>query len=549
MSSRVCRLAALLALALAALLPPARAQQGADTLRFDILEFVVEGDTVLGAAAIERAVYPFLGPQRSVADAEAARKALEKAYQDAGFLSVNVLLPAQKVGEGSVEVRLQVVQSAVEKLRITGAQHHLPSQMREALPSLAAGSVPNFEEMQAELGALARARPDLELTPILAAGSVPGTMAVELKAQDKAPLHGSLELNSKQSQNTERGRLEATLRHDNLFQRGHAAGLVWFYSPRRPAEANILSLAYALPLGGPGDRLQLFLTHSDSDTPTPLGGATVSRGDTLRARWRDELGGPAGLQHALSWGLTWRDLRDANRDVAGISTTSPSLEYPSFGVGYELVLSAADSLRQTTLQADLNVGLAGLNRRTVDCFGTPLDQFECKRAGAQPGFQVLSVNAQHREPLGQWQLLGRLQGQLASGPLVSAEQVVYGGVDSVRGYYEGEQAGDVGLALRAELSTPPWALGERARLRLQGFWDRAHVRKLEALAGEIGHATLGSAGLGLRLETRFGLEASLDWARVLVDTRRLDSTGSAVPLSGAGAGRGQRWELSVRQSF
>ena len=53
--------------------------------RFDILEYVVVGDTVLGAAAIERAVYAFLGPQRTAADAEGARKALEKAYQDAGF--------------------------------------------------------------------------------------------------------------------------------------------------------------------------------------------------------------------------------------------------------------------------------------------------------------------------------------------------------------------------------------------------------------------------------------------------------------------------------
>lgn len=516
--------------------------------RFDILEFIVEGDRQLGAAAIERAVYPFLGPDKGVADAEGARKALEKAYQDAGFLSVAVLLPPQQVQGG--EIRLQVLPAAVAQLRVTGAAWFLPSDIRAGVPSLQPGQVPNFKSMQAELGQLAAQTADRQITPLLTAGEQPGTLAVELKVQDRAPVHGSLEINSKQSQNTEAGRVEASLSYDNLWQARHSIGLNWFYSPKRPAEANIWTLSYHLPtegwLGDAGDRLYLLATHSDSDTPTPLGGATVSRGDTLRLRWRDQLGAPAGIDHAISWGLSWRNLRDRNRDVAGITIEPPSLRYASFQLGYEITLQGSLAERQTRLGADFTTSLPGTARRVVDCFGTPSEQFACKRSGAEPRFHHLQINASHREPLGaRWRLDLRLQGQLAHAPLVPAEQVVYGGVDSVRGYYEGEQAGDLGGALRAELGMPQALPLLGGSLGFFGFAEAAWLSKLDTLPGEPGSSRLGAVGLGLRLGTPQGLQATLDFAHLMAAT----SSADGKPISGGNNGRQNRWNFSLRQSF
>ncbi len=544
------RLIALGCVCLAQFSGTATAQVGStEQPRFDILEFVVEGDTLLGAAAIERAVYAFMGPGRTVADAEGARKALEKAYQDAGFLSVSVLLPPQRVNEAGGEVRLQVVLGQVEKLRVTGAQYHLPSQVREAVPSLAPGNVPNFNEMQQQLTQLSRASADREITPLLSAGEQPGTLAVELKVQDSLPLHGFAELNNKQSQNTKAGRLEAGLNYDNLFQRGHSLGFSWFYSPQRPSEANIQTTSWHLPLGGVGDRLYLTLVNSDSNTPTALGGATISRGQTWRARWRDELPTFEGINHALTWGATLRNLRDRNVDVAGFDVETPPLKYSTFNVSYELQLSGAEPGRSSSLQAELSASLPGLNRRSVDCFGSPRDQFECKRAQAGPGFQVFGLTLTHREPLGRWSLLARLQGQFADTPLVPSEQVVYGGQDSVRGYYEGEQSGDLGAALRVELATPAWAALPSLSLTGLAFADAAALRRLYALPSEAQTVKLGSTGLGLRVASTFGLSASLSWARILKDTRRSETSGLQVPLTGADAGRSERWDFTLRQSF
>ncbi len=515
----------------------AQAPAPSEEPRFDILEYVIEGDTVLGAATIERVVYPFLGPGRQASDAEAARRALQQAYQSAGYLSVSVVLPPQRVDGGVV--RLQVQQAVVDRLKVTGAEHFLPSQVREGMPSLAPGRVPLFSEVQQELSRLAMAAPDRQITPLLAAGSRPGTLDVELKVEDRRPRHGAVELNSKQSPNTERGRLEAAVSYDNLFQRQHSIAANWFVAPTRPSQANIVSLLYGLPLGGPEDRLSLAYTFSDSDTPTPLGGLTVSRGDTWRLRWRDSLGAPDGIRHALTWGLTRRHLQDRNVDVAGFSVQPPPLVYPTLHADYEIEFGGQPAGRQTRLTAGLTLSLPGLSARTVDCFGRRLDQFECKRAASSARFQVVGLSAEHREPLGRgaegWLAVLQLQGQYSDTPLPGSEQVVYGGQDSVRGFLEGEEAGDIGLALRAELWAPRWAVWNGAGVRLLGFIDRAGLRRLYALPSESATATLGSAGFGLRIDSRIGLTASLQWAYAMPQRLRPDQP--------------QRWDLSLRQAF
>lgn len=530
---------ALLALICALLAAPAVLQAQTsprEEPRFDILEFVIEGDTLLGPAVLERTVYPFLGPGRTLADADGARRALQQAYQDAGFLSVSVLLPPQQVDPAVGEVRLVVQAAPVRRLRVTGAEHFLPSEVKAGVPALAPGSVPQFGEVQEQLARLAAAAPDRQITPLLAPGALAGTLDVELKVDDQRPLHGAVELNSKRTANTEHGRLEAALSYDNLFQRGHGLALNLYTAPAKPSQSGIASLLYGLPLGGDGDRLSLALTSSDSDTPTPLGGLTVSRGETWRLRWRDQLDAPAGLTHALSWGAVRRDLQDSNIDVAGFSVVPPSLRYTLLQAEYELSVAGEKPGRGTRLNAALALSLPGLNGRRVDCFGAVVDQFSCKREAASARFQVLTLGLEHREPLAGgpegWLARAQLQGQIADAPLPSAEQFVAGGADTVRGYLEGEQSGDLGLALRLELWAPRWRLGEHLSLRLLGFADGAVLRRLNALPGERDTHTLGSAGFGLRASLRQGLDATLDWA--------------ALVRRGAA---GDRWAASLRQSF
>ncbi|MBV8276611.1 MAG: hypothetical protein JO170_15310, partial [Verrucomicrobia bacterium] len=65
-----------------------------------IQEYRVEGTHKLSELEVEEAVYPYLGPGRTTEDVEHARAALEKAYQEKGYQTVSVQIPAQQVRNG-----------------------------------------------------------------------------------------------------------------------------------------------------------------------------------------------------------------------------------------------------------------------------------------------------------------------------------------------------------------------------------------------------------------------------------------------------------------
>jgi hemolysin activation/secretion protein len=513
--------------------------------RFDVMEYVVKGNAILTDAEIAAAVYPFMGPGRTVADVEAARAALEKAYQDKGYLSAVVSLPQQKVQGG--EVVLDVTEAQVDRIKVTGAQYHLPSRIAQALPSVGKGVVPSFPQMQDELTQIQR-EGQVQLTPVISAGKQADLIDVEIKVQDELPLRGQVALNNKQSYNTKAGRLEAGLQYENLFQRGHSIGLNWSVSPMRPSDVNNLVVNYGLAVR-PGSRVLLSWGHSNSNTPTEVGGATVVKGDTYGLHWRENLPNRArSIDHNLTVGLDFKNNRDSNQNVLGFTTEKPALRYPAITAAYDLASFGNDG-ELTTADASLTVGTEGLGGRKVDCNGTVTDQFACKRDGASPNFQVLKLGLGRKQPVfGRWTLNLQAEWQVASGPLSSQEQMGAGGVDSVRGYYDYEQVGDQGLRLRAELLTPPLLSSETYNLQTLAFFDRATVRTLEPLASEQGQVHLGSVGLGLRLSAGEGLKLAADVARPIFNTFKRNDSGAYVAASG-GRGRTNRWTLSILKSF
>ena len=106
-----------------------RAQEAA---RFDVFEYRIDGSTLLPVAAVERAVYPFLGEQKTLADVEAARTALEKSYHDAGYLTVVVSIPVQKVS--NAEVALAVTEAPVSRLRVVESRYFSLGEIRARVP-------------------------------------------------------------------------------------------------------------------------------------------------------------------------------------------------------------------------------------------------------------------------------------------------------------------------------------------------------------------------------------------------------------------------------
>ncbi len=513
-------------------------------VKFDVMAFVVQGNRLLPDNLIDTVLQPYLGPQRHFKDVDAAREALEKAYQDAGYLSVVVSLPNQRVDQGVV--RLEVTEAKVDKLTVTGSAYHLPSRVRARLPSLLPGQVPYFPQVQQELAALQSG--DQQVTPLINPGSAPDAISVDMKVQDSLPIRASVELNNRQNYNTSRGRLSAMASYNNLFQRGHQIGLSWQYAPWRPADGNTLTAMYGLPLSQ-GSDLTISATRNDSNTPFVVadGGNTITKGNQYSLRWQNEL--PARqwpVRHGWTASLDAKRASDRTNFNEDLSRQSPSLRYAVVGLGYNLLwtFKTKGSLGFNTSVNASNRSLAG---RQVNCSGETMEQFACKRSGAQPDFMTWRAGLDLRQPLGAgWRLSLSTEAQLASGPLVSGEQYALGGKDSVRGYHDYEQAGDWGWQAKAELTTPAlFDLSGWKSLAL-AFADRGFVGLIDPLPGQQARAHLASIGLGWRLEDGKGLLCALDVARPLIASRRAENDGTYAVATRR---HSTHVLLSVRQVF
>lgn len=516
-STRALMLALLLSLPVGAVMAQAAAPQAAAQTRFDILEFVIEGNTRLPQAAIERAVMPFLGEQRHLDDVEAARVALEKAYQGAGYLSVFVDVPEQRVDGGLVT--LQVIEGRVERLAVTGARYYSQGRIRAMVPELAEGQVPNFNVVQQQLGELNRSE-DRRVLQVLSPGRLPGTLRAELKVEDKLPIGGSVELSNTNAVGTAPLRASMNLRYDNFLQKEHSLSLTAITAPEQPSQSQVLVASYTLPMSGT-DSLALSWVHSNSALDSLGGTQVLGRGNTLGLRYTVQRSLTNSV-HSLAAGVDYKDLSEDIRTSAGV--VAKPLRYAPvqaayngswFGESYQHQLSAVASYGFTPV----------LRTERDDCpladgsFGRA-DQFACKNRGADGGFATLRLDWRGMQRLGKLELGARFALQMTSQALTGSERFTIGGAESVRGYYEGAAAGDRGWLGSVELRSPnlavPLGAGSQAPLgdfRLYVFADAGLVNIIEPEPEQAARSFLLSAGLGMRVSLRQGLSLGIDWAR------------------------------------
>lgn len=490
---------AFLALALCVSAAPSRAQDA----RFDVFEYRVEGTSLLPAITIERAVYPHMGERKTLADVERAREALEKAYHGAGYLTVLVSIPQQRVDGGVV--RLQVTEAPVDRLRVTESRFFSPEDIKAAAPELAEGKVPNFQDMQAELTALNR-NPDRRITPVLRPGKTPGTVEVDLKVQDRLPFHGGLELNDRYSPDTSRSRASASLRWDNLWGRLHSIGLTVQTAPEEPSESRVFSLNYTWPLDN-GGFLALYGIRSDSDVSAVGTLNVLGRGTILGARYIRPLPGSERFFHSASFGVDHKDF-DQSVNLIGSGGFNTPITYTPFTVGWDGTW--LDEGVTTRVGASFNFHVSGL--------GASEQEFADKRFKGRPSYAYLRGTASQERTLGEgWGLNWRGGWQLSGQPLVSNEQFAIGGVDTVRGYLESAALGEQGIHLNLEGLSPNLSarMGSLAdtfkEVRAIGFADAGHVRVVDPITAT-SRFTLASVGLGVRARSGGGVEAELLWA-------------------------------------
>jgi hemolysin activation/secretion protein len=148
--------------------------------------------------------------------------------------------------------------------------------------------------------------------------------------------------------------------------------------------------------------------------------------------------------------------------------------------------------------------------------GTNWRDFANKRAYAGTSYIYLRPSITREQVLpASWSLVGRIDGQLSSGPLINNEQFAAGGADSVRGYTEAERLGDDAIHGSLELRTPQllashWTKIEQSYVAL--FTEAARLTLIHPLPSQDSGFSVATAGLALRFKAA-GLYVALDGAR------------------------------------
>jgi hemolysin activation/secretion protein len=468
---------------------PARAAEGAPT--FAIESFVVEGNTLLSGKKILDLLQRYKGPGKTAQDVEKARDALEKMYHDVGYPAVLVNIPEQQVQAG--RIRLQIVESKVGKVRVTGNRWHTAEKIRRDLPALAPGQVLFVPEIQKELARVNGQ--DIKVSPALSPGSEPGLTDVDIKVEDQLPLHGNLELNDRSTHNTSDLRLNTMLRYDNLWQRDHSVSAQFQTSPEDTGQVKMYALSYTLPAPWmPDHQIAVYGVKSDSNSAVFGQGLLINgRGEILGVRYVIPLAPYSIYTHNLTAGFDYKDFRDSTGFVAGGGVKTPIKYAPAL---FSYNASLPDSLGTTRFSSGLNMVFRGLV--------TDEDKFsEVARYNARGNYIFFTAGAERdvKLPAGMG-LFVKLDGQIADQPLISHEEYIAGGMMNVRGYKEAEALGDDALHGTVELSAPDvgphLGLGSRFRLTPYLFYDYAWLEVINPLPSQRGTTCLRGTGAGFR---------------------------------------------------
>lgn len=492
-------------------------QPAASDPTFEITKFEVIGNSLYPDEIIQEVLKEFIGSGKTSDDVEQSRALLELFYQETGFVRVLVNIPEQMVENGIIQ--LQVTESHIGNVDVTGNRYFTREAILKDLPSLQPGKILYVPDVEKELNELNKT-PDLKVRLSLQPGRELGVDDVELKVEDTLPLHARLEFSNRSTHDTSELRLNGMIRYDNLWQEGHSASLQYQTAPEEPKEVQVLGTSYVMPAPWQDEHmLATYALWTDSDTAFGDGFSVTGNGFIVGLRYLVPLPPLETYFHSISFGLDYKDFdetlgftgEDASRSESPISYLPFAAEYSGTSLG---------ASGTTRLKAGLNWAFRGLVGKQ--------EEFANKRLYARGDYMYLRLGLERSQKLPWGMNLGlEIDGQVASQPLISSEQFSAGGMESVRGYKESESLGDDGVRASLELQMPDLGkligAGNWLRLTPYLFHDFAWLDVQQPQPGQADEFHLNGSGVGIRGSLWQSFEYQTDLAWAISATERTDN--------------------------
>lgn len=363
-------------------------------------------------------------------------------YLEKGFLTSGASLIGGSLAAGVVKIL--VIEGTLEKIEIqTQGFHRLNPDYIRSRVALGSGTPLNVNRLEEQLRLL-RANPLFEnLAPTLKAGTRPDSSILEIRVNEANPFKGQVSLDNYSSPQTGATRLSLDLAYLDLTGRGDS--LIASYRPRLEAftETYRLEFIYQVPLNPMDGSLQVRALYEPSKViQEPFNALDITdESQWYSVSFRQPIVRSLSQELALSIGFSYQQGQTFTfrgptpfgygPNEQGITRTSTI----NFAQDYTL----RDYSGAWAFRSQLNFG-TGLFDATDNPSPIPDGYFFSWLAQAQ---RVHILNPDNL-------LIVQLDLQLTPNPLLSSQQFVIGGGQSVRGYQQNARAGDNGVRFSIE---------------------------------------------------------------------------------------------------
>jgi hemolysin activation/secretion protein len=462
----------------------------------DIRRIIISGASRSGHAAQQQIVEGYAGRCLGVAEIEQILAAITRHYLEQGLATTRAYLPSQDLAGGVLEI--QVVEGVADRILLDeGARKSInPANVFPAPGALL--NLRDFEQGIDQLNRLESNRAQLDILP----GSRPGASDVLVRNTPSRRYHAVLGADNQGSDSTGRNQLSVSLSADRLLDLNELLLLTHRRSQpgdaeRRASESSSLNLI--VPLGYATISLSALRSQFVSTVEAPSGAALQFRGNSQAENIRLEqvLHRDRASRWAVAAMLTTKESRNylagqylrlssRSLSVLDLDTTGSSIMLggvATASLGYARGLKLGGALRD----AD---GLPDIAPRAQ--FG----KFKLGFGYLLP-FSIANTDMQFST---------QFNGQRAQHVLYGSEQVLIGGIYSIRGFRNNTLSGDHGWTSRNEVSMQPALALGTVTLPVR-FYLGVDIGGVSNRAPDVPGGRLAGVAVGL----------SASWAGVSVD--------------------------------
>ncbi|MBI3268846.1 MAG: ShlB/FhaC/HecB family hemolysin secretion/activation protein [Planctomycetes bacterium] len=458
-----------------------------------VLKIEISGNTLIPTVELDAIVAPRVGLESTLEELRAIPDAIAAEYVKRGYPNVKAYLPPQEIQAGVV--RVAILEGKVGEIQVEGNKHYSTEFIRSRLDAAMKSGPFDSQALEAALLTL-NEYPDLKVNTVLRAGKTAGTTDMVAHVEDSRPLHLTLDYNDFGSELVSRHRFGAQIDYTNLIFDG-ATFLARGVIGDDPNAFTYGHFSYGVPIGLQGTTLKSDVWLGDFDIGgefrdldvhgEQFGASLAVIHPCIRTRFMS-LTAEVGLEG-----------KDVDQFFLGESSSEDKIRMLKAGATFSYVDSCGKTFASLYLYQGLGETLGGMaeNDRLAS------------RPGADNGFTKAVLSVARIQTIDEtFSALLRGSAQLSSDTVVGAEEFQVGGADTVRGYPQGEVAGDQGYAFSLELRAAP--LDDKSLLQVVAFLDHGGVSVRSPLIGQDKTRYLTGAGFGFRMGLPYNADIRLD---------------------------------------